>query len=146
MDPSFEPYFTARVQQMRRENLTGELRPGGFEPRSGLRQWPPGFEARVFDAVAGGYEGMGPGLVRSDAELLLQLAFWELLAQPLIAVRGPEVKVDDLLGAIARDSRTITQNALAAREQPEPVSAHGIVDATSRSWAELSTAGFEVWD
>lgn len=146
MDSSFEPYFAARVQQMSRENITDELLSRRFGPGPALRQWPSEFEARVFDAVARGYESMGSGLVRSDAKLLLQLAFRELLAQPLLAVRGPGVYVDNLLGAIATDSRTITQNALATRADPEPVSAHGIVNATSRSWPELRTAGFEVWD
>lgn len=143
MDPRFEPYFAARVQQMRRANLTEEL-PRRFERARPSWLPRPEFEARVFDAVARGYEDQGP--VRSDAELLLQLAFRELLAQPLLAVRGPAVEVDALLEAIARDSRTITQNALAAREHSEPVSAHDIVNATSRSWSELRTAGFEVWD
>ncbi len=146
MDSSFEPYFAARVQQMSGENLTEELLLRRFGPGPALRQWPPGFEARVFDAVARGYENVGSGQVRSDAKLLLQLAFRELLAQPLLAVRGPGVYVDNLLGAITTDSRTITQHALATREDPEPISAHSIVNATSRSWSELRTAGFEVWD
>lgn len=146
MDPSFVPYFAARVQQMGRENVTEPL-PTGFRERPGLRRWPQGFEARVFDAVRRGYADTGPGLIRPDAELLLQLAFRELLARPLLAVRGPEVESDGgLFEAIASDSRTITQSALVATEHSEPVSAHGIVNATSGSWSQLRTAGFEVWD
>ena len=137
MDPSFEPYFAARVQQIRREGLTG-VPPTGFGPNA--------LGASVFDAVARGYGSVGPGAIRSDAELLLQLAFSELLAQPLLVVRGPEVDVDSLLEAIARDSRTITDSAMGAGNFKEPVSAHGIVNATSRSWSELRTAEFEVWD
>ena len=144
MNPSFERYFTARVQQMRLGSLPGRL-PGGFGLPGVTALQLPEFETRVFNAVARGYED-SRGPVRSDAELLLQLAFRELLAQPLLAVRGPGVEVDGLVEAIARDSRTITQNALDARVPLEPVSAHDIVNATSRSWSELRTAGFDVWD
>ena len=144
MDPIFEPYFAARVQQIGRQGLTAAP-PEEFirEPLSGPAR-EPAFNARVFSAVARGYEDVGPGRVRPDAELLLQLAFSELLAQPLLAVRGRQVNVNELLANITSDARTITRNALA--EVPGPVSAHGIVNATSRSWDELRTASFEVWD
>jgi hypothetical protein len=144
MDRSFEPYFAARVQQIGREGLTGAPPEGfGLAPLSEVGR-PNAFEAGVFDAVARGYANVAPGLIRPDAELLLQLAFRELVAQPLLAVRG-QIN-GDLLGAIEGDARTITQNALEARELPELVSAHAIVNATSRSWSELRTARFEVWD
>jgi len=140
VDASFEPYFAARVQQIGREGLTAAP-PEGFRraPFSGPN------EARVFSAVARGYGTVAPGLIRPDAELLLQLAFSQLLAQPLLAVRGPQVDMNNLSEAIEGDVRTITERALAARES-QPVSAHGIVDATSRSWSRLRTAGFQVWD
>jgi hypothetical protein len=141
MDPSFEPYFTARVQQIGREGLTNRP-PAGF----GGPPFPQAFERRVFDAVARGYGNVPSGLIRSDAELLLQLAFTELLAQPLLAVRGPQVDMESLVEAVEADTRTITRNALEARRVQEPVSAHGIVNATSESWSQLRTAGFEVWD
>jgi hypothetical protein len=139
MDPIFEPYFAARVRQIGREGLT-ERPPEGFRPV------PRRFEERVFNAVARGSQDVGSGRVRPDAELLLQLAFRELLAQPLLAVRGPQVDVEDLEAAIEGDARTITESALEDSKFEEPVSAHGIVIATSRSWSELRTAGFEVWD
>lgn len=137
MDRRFEPYFATRVQQIGPEGLAG------LTPLSGPGQ-PNAFEAAVFNAVARGYGNFGPDNIRPDAELLLQLAFREFLALPVLAVRG---QVDgDLLGAIEGDTRTITQNALDARESSEPISMHAIVNATSRSWPELRTAGFEVWD
>ena len=140
MDAAFEPYFAARVQQIGREGITAAP-PEGFGQASFSRP----NEARVFSAVARGYGTVASGLIRPDAELLLQLAFGELLAQPLLAVRGPEVNMNNLSEVIEEDVRTIMQRALAARGS-QPVSAHGIVDATSRSWSQLRTAGFQVWD
>jgi len=61
-------------------------------------------------------------------------------------VRGQQVDMDGLVEAIEADTRTITRNALTAAGVQGPVSAHGIVNATSRSWSELRTARFEVWD
>ena len=139
MDAKFLPYFDARVQQIGSEGLTAS-------PPARFGQAPlfsrPNQET-VFNAVARGYGGLAPGLIRPDAELLLQLAFSELLAQPLLAVRGQELDMNNLSAAIEGDVRTITQSALG---RGQPVSAHGIVDATSRSWSQLRTAGFQVWD
>lgn len=145
MDPSFEPYFAARVQQIGRRGLT-ERPPAGFGGPQFSRSRNEAFERSVFDAVARGYGSVPPGLIRSDAELLLQLAFSELLAQPLLAVRGQQVNMDTLVEATEADTRTITQSALAASTAQGPVSAHDIINATSRSWSELRTAGFDVWD
>lgn len=145
MDPSFEPYFATRVQQIGRERPT-ERPPVGFGGPPFSRLQSETFERRVFDAVARGYGSVPSGLIRSDAELLLQLAFRELLAQPLLAVRGQQMNMDSLVEATEADTRTITQSALAARTAQELVSAHDIVNATSRSWSELRTAGFDVWD
>ena len=139
MDASFVPYFAARVQQIGRGGLTAAP-PAGFGQASFSGQ----NEATVYSAIARGYGGVAPGLIRPDAELLLQLAFSELFAQPLLAVRGPEVDMNNLSDAIEGDVRTIMQRAL--ERGGEPVSAHGIVDATSRSWSQLRTAGFQVWD
>jgi hypothetical protein len=140
VDAIFEPYFAARVQQFGRVGLTAAP-PEGF----GGPSFSGPNEARVFSAVARGYGGVPPGLIRPDAELVLQLAFSELLAQPLLAVRGPSVDMNNLSEAIEGDVRTIMERALAAGGR-QPVSAHGIVDATSRSWSQLRTAGFQVWD
>jgi hypothetical protein len=131
MDAIFEPYFARRVEQIGSEGQAAFSRAN---------------EARVFSAVAQGYGSVPPGLIRPDAELLLQLAFSELLAQPLLAVRGSQVNMNDLSEAIAEDVRTITERALAEATRTRPISAHGIIDATSRSWSRLRTAGFQVWD
>ena len=99
MDPRFEPYFRARVEQ----------RYAGVVP---------------------------PVFIRADAELMLQLAFRELAAEPLAAVRKQEV---DLLEVIEGDVRTITEATLPLTK-PEGISSHDIVNDTSRSCAGLRTA------
>jgi hypothetical protein len=144
MDPRFEPYFRARLEQISRVGLVGAPPEGfGRTPLSDPAK-PDPFQAEVFKAVEEGYRSV-PGLVRPDAELMLQLVFAELVAQPIRAVRGQDVDRTELLGAIAQDARRITENALPLSKSGG-ISAHDVVNAASNSWSELRTASFELWD
>jgi hypothetical protein len=141
MDPSFEPYFRDRLDQIGRDALTGAPPESfGLEEPGG----PDPYEAAVFSAVERGIDESIP--IRSDARLVLHLAFTELVAQPMRSVRASGADLNDVLEAIETDVTTITERALAGRDPGELLSAYDIVNAASRSWPELHTAGFGLWD
>ncbi len=131
MDPRYEPYFRNRIQQIRREGSAGGALQSGLSSE------------QVFDAVeeGTGRHGTSPAL-RPDGELLLYLAFTELVARPVATVRGREVNLSDLLSAISSDAGLITDRAVGGG----PASAHDVINATARSWSRLRTAGWDLWD
>jgi len=158
VDPSYEDYFRDRLEQLQAESI---------DLSSRLTRWsdPSPYDASVTSAL------QTPNLrdrLRPDAQLLLQLAFTELVARPISAVRGqdadiqpkaaelpPEAATKEHTGgqeaiplpeAIRRDISTITFQAVDMRAGFDPVSAHDIVNATGRTWRRLRTAQWDLWD
>lgn len=145
MDPRFEPYFRARVEQIGRVGLT-RVSPSGALVDAGA---PDRYEVSVFRAVERGMDSsrfMMPVQIRPDAELMLHLAFTELVAQPMRSVRGSQVSRNEVLSVIEADVRRIMEAAAGEKPAGEPLSAHDIVRAVSWSWSELRSASFELWD
>jgi hypothetical protein len=139
MDPRFEPYFRARIEQIRREAITGQFVTG--DPAGAPSWFSPEQVISAIDQGIESFDRTGPRL-RSDGELLLYLAFTELVAGPVTAVRRGEVNPGDVLTDIATDVSYIRQNAL----RQGAGSVYDVVDATSRSWNYLKTGGLELWD
>jgi hypothetical protein len=140
MDPRFEPYFRARVQQIRSEALSGTLVTGeplawaqfGSSPEQVLSAIQQGIEP---------YDRTSPRL-RPDGELLLYLAFTELVARPVAIVRRGQVSPNEVLADISSDVAFIRQRAVG----DGPGSVHDVINATSTSWDYLKTAGLQLWD
>jgi hypothetical protein len=142
MDPLYESYFRERIDQIWLSEPSFPGRPVPYINPGGWFDQPAHYMARsaVEHARAVALEE-GQGL-RSDAELLLYLAFFELVARPVTMVRGPD---DSLPEAIAADVETITRRAISSAEQ-RPVSAHDVVNATASLWSELRSARWGLWD
>jgi hypothetical protein len=144
MDPVFETYFRERFQQ---EGPPGLYISSPFPPPGG--DWPSQaahFIVRsAIDRTRATIQSRGGIGLRADAALLLYLAFTELVARPVIVVRGPVVE-NDLSESIAADVALITERAMDARKGEAPVSAHDIINATATLWPELRSSGWEVWD
>jgi hypothetical protein len=79
----------------------------------------------------------------------LYLAFTELVVRPVLAVRGPTDTVEanqHLAADVATDITSIVGSAMEATEPGPPITAHRIVDATSRSWDRLVSGNWGLWD
>jgi hypothetical protein len=144
MDPVFETYFRERFPQ---EGSPGLYISSQFPPPSG--DWPSQtahfIVQSAIDRTRATIQNRGGTGLRADAELLLYLAFTELVARPVIAVRGPVVD-NDLSESIAADVALIAERAVDARKGEVSVSAHDIVNVTATLWQELRSAGWEIWD
>jgi len=144
MDPVFETYFRERFQQ---EGSPGLYISSPFPPPSA--DWPSQsahFMVRsAIDRAWAAVQSRGGVGLRADAELLLYLAFTELVARPVITVRGPAVG-NDLSESIAADVALIAERAMDARKGEVPVSAHDIVNATATLWSELRSSSWAIWD
>ena len=88
MDPSFEPYFRERVRSITHRGYAWRederLRSGAPGPLGG-------YETDVSRAIEQGiepYRDEKYDVIRPDAELMLHLAFMELVGRPIIAVTG----------------------------------------------------------
>ena len=138
MDQAYEPYFTNRVALVR--GIGSKISPA-------LVDWNIEFNVQemVSNALTSAQqmaESNGT-VLRGDAQLLLLLAFQELVARPVTTVRADFTA--GLPQAISADMQTITQSAV-ERNGNREISAHAIVDATSQLWPQLHTAQFNVWD
>lgn len=133
VDPRFETYFRERLQE-----YWLRLGPGSpiLEESASAVARSAVLAARPFAAQEFGRP------LRSDSELLLYLGLTELVVRPVLAVRGV---LPDLGEAIANDVRLIVANAAQETEQNHSISAHAIVNATSRLWPELQTGSFDLW-
>jgi hypothetical protein len=139
MDPAYESYFANRIAQVRRIGPTAIL-PFARTVRPTRTAFSMVSDA-IPDAEA---EARSSGSVlRGDAQLLLVLAFQELVARPVDAVRPGST--GDLSASIRGDILTITQSAI-RRNEGRDVSAHAIVDSTSELWSQLRTASWGLWD
>lgn len=81
--------------------------------------------------------------LRPDAELLLLLLAEEIVAKPVAAVTPDQAP--ELPGVLRTDVETLVANALEPANEGE-VSAHAVVDSLSRSWDQLESARFRLWD
>jgi hypothetical protein len=81
--------------------------------------------------------------LRSDAAILIYLLASELVAKPVLSVSNQASP--GLVEDLSRDAATVAREASSDSEATE-VSAHGIVDGLSRSWDQLATARWRVWD
>ena len=90
--------------------------------------------------------------LRPDSKLFLLLNFNEMIARPLAS--GGRLESGKLLSGVEKDLRLIVQRA-AEEHRPHPqegelggeaeISSHYIVNALSRSWADLHVTGL-IWD
>jgi hypothetical protein len=130
MNPAFESYFRERLDQLGLTSSTPPQFPGGSLDENAYLIARSAVERTRSKA----------GL-RADGELLLFLAFAELVTRPVTAVRGPTPELSE---AVAEDMALITQRA--TRAQAGPASAHDIVNATAELWSNLRSAEWELWD
>jgi hypothetical protein len=147
MEPVYESYFRERLDQYWAPEQSFTTRP---VPNIGPGSWA---DQRAHYMVRSAVEharpvalqsGPVPGQeLRSDAELLLYLAFFELVARPVTMVQGPQDY--NLPGAIAADIEAITKEAVNSNDGG-PVSAHDVVNATTRLWPQLQSANWNLWD
>lgn len=143
MDPVYDEYFRNRFVQLNFGNasLSRPAFPPDAQQDAAIRLMVGGAINRTRESP----RNRGGARLRGDAELLLYLAFSELVARPVITVRPPTA-VDGLPAAIAAD---VAQIAGAASEQHTGeglVSAHDIVNVTARSWNVLRSAQWQLWD
>lgn len=142
MDNEYRAYFSERSQEV----LTD--RPVRRAPTLG-RAYPEDRSAHVVasSAVDAARRELPHGVqLRPDAELAIYFLVSELVAMPVLALQpnaGPELAAD-----VAVDASTVTRvaaSSLTDGDDPE-VTAHGVIDALSRSWRDLRTARWRVWD
>ncbi len=86
--------------------------------------------------------------IRDDAVLFLIVNFETLVGYPL-SLEG-HLGLDDLSTGIAADTKTVLEDAQAARAENSasdggPISGHEIVDAISRSWDRLWSTTQDLW-
>jgi hypothetical protein len=141
VDPIFERYFRDRLNEVRSQRHPFGLR----YPSGQMRRWsdPTIYDGAVREAVQHAETVRDEGL-RPDGELLLYLAFTELVARPLAAARRPEIS--NVRDAIEQDVTEITRQALAQKAAPTLASAHDIVNATAGMWSSLRSAQWDLWD
>lgn len=139
MDPLYESYFADRVAEVRRIGSRANF-PVARVSIPTRRAFNMVSDAIPNAEVAARANGSP---LRGDAQLLLLLAFQELVARPVAVVR-PDLVVE-LSAAIDADMLTIAQSA-AQRSEGQEVSAHAIVDATSGAWSQLRTSSWNLWD
>jgi hypothetical protein len=137
MDSAFEAYFSERVSQSFPSDLYGSPPLPSSEPNFIVRD---AINRAQEAALSQGYDGL-----RADAALLLYLSFTELVASPIIAVRGPSAGAD-LSETITSDVMLIANRAIEGRKGDGPASAHDIVNATARTWSELRSSNWQIWD
>lgn len=141
MDAQFERYFSDRLDQIRQES-----HPLGIQfPSAQMSSWsdPTIYDDAVREAIQSS-QRIDRGGLRPDGELLLYLAFTELVARPISAVRGSSIP--DVQGGIVRDIDLITLQARGSRRPGIAISAHDIVDATTQNWSRLRSAQWNLWD
>ena len=135
MNQNFESYFQARMRQLR------EVDPSV----RGLPPLPPQISSALSASEATILKAIQIKALRADAQLLLYLAFKELVALPLIAVHGQDIDLD-LQQILEEDIDLITNGALEQRTAENLASAHDIVNATSTSWEDLRSSSWDLWD
>lgn len=143
MDPAFAAYFRERFPQ---EDRPGLVASSPFPPIDDRSTRFASFMVRsAIDWARANVQNRGGVGLRADAELLLYLAFTELVARPVITVRDATAS-SDLAEAIAADVALITNRAIDTRKGEGMVSAHDIVNATATLWPELRSAAWDIWD
>jgi hypothetical protein len=138
VDPQYRDYFQVRADRLLSIGL-------GTEPQvfgaAALAQEPGHVAAtRAVEAAALAVEGRT--VLRPDASVLLYLLSSELVARPLLAGR---VAPQEFEGDLAQDARTVVEAAASVTDDGE-VSAHQVIDGLSRSWDQLATARWGIWD
>jgi hypothetical protein len=142
MDPVFETYFRNRFQQEKSSDFYfASPSPG----EAGAGQVARLIVRGAIDQTRQISPGPGSNGLRADAELLLYLAFTELVARPVLAVRGPTAQ-NGIAEAIGDDVALITNRAILSHEGGGLASAHDIVNVTANAWNNLRSADWQVWD
>jgi hypothetical protein len=146
MDNAFRDYYQRRLEV---HNLLAEPAEGhlieALEGAVGMPSPDPRAKEAVQDALAGARETaerLGLNL-RPDAELVLLLLADEIVAKPVAAVTPEEAP--ELSGILRADAEALVANAEPSANEGE-VSAHAVVDSLSRSWSDLQSARFRLWD
>lgn len=145
MDDAFRDYYQQRLE------VYAEGAEGGATktqaPGAALGMPPP--DPRTQEAVRGALAAAREtarrlGLdLRPDAELVLLLLADEIVAKPVAAINPEEAP--ELPEVLQADAETLVVNAQRSANDGE-VSAHAVVDSLSRSWSELHSARFRLWD
>lgn len=141
MDSDYEIYFRMRLDELRR------VPNDWIYPRYGEaaeQNVPTKATFMVRSALDQAIATLGRGYrLRGDAELLTYLSFVELVASPILYTERARDR--ELSDAISGDISLLIDQA---REDSVDfsITAHGIVNTVSRSWADLRTAQFRLWD
>jgi hypothetical protein len=143
MDPLFESYFRERLDQYWRSepSFTARSIPS-IGSRGSVDEQAHFMVRSAVERARPVAQASGRGL-RSDAELLLYLAFFELVARPVTTVRGQDYSLPN---SIAADVENITRQAMNSTAPPKPVSAHDVVNATASLWPQLQSSNWNLWD
>jgi len=146
MDDSFRDYYQRRleVHAQRVESAEGGLTEA-LEAAVGMPPPDPRAQEAVRGALATAQETANRlGLdLRPDAELVLLLLADEIVAKPVAAIAPEEVPA--LPEVLRADAETLVVNAQQSANEGE-VSAHAVVESLSRSWDDIQSARFRLWD
>jgi hypothetical protein len=81
--------------------------------------------------------------LRIDACYLLLINFTEMIIRP--AESAGKVPLGALREATANDIRVLIQEA-ARKTETEEISGHQVIDVLAKSWPNLKTTAFNIWD
>lgn len=139
MDDRFREYFSQRVRE-----LEDPERFGAVPALSERERHPVADEAARAALDAARTEASDTGVeLREDAQLVLLLLAYELVARPVSAARPQDSR--GLAPDLTDDARLLVRRA--AKEAPGPeVSAHRVVNALSQVWDELRSGDYRLWD
>lgn len=138
MDSDYREYFARRSVQL----TVG--RPLDEEVRFGFRDQPIAHEI-ASGAVEAARGALPAGVIlRPDAELALYVLASELVTRPVLDVQPDSA--GSLREDVTADAMTIARVAVANLAPAQEISAHGVIDGLSQSWAQLRTSSWRLWD